>query len=274
MDEIDILGIAKEYSETAIKFLPRILLAVLIYIIGIAIIKRLIKMINNIIDKSKLGDTVKPFFKSFVNIALKAILFFIILAIVGVKTAGLMTLIAALGFGIAMALQGSLGNLAAGLLIMLFRPYKMGDFIQVGDDSGFVKEIQLLSTVVTGLDNRDVIIPNGTAIAENVVNSSSNANIRLEFTVYMPYNESFPKVKSLIEKALLGTDLILSDPAPAIGIQEFDTHSIKISIKPFCYIQDAEQAYFNATETVKRAMGEAGIKVAYSEGVELGDIHG
>lgn len=272
MEELDILGIITEYTEGIIKFLPNIALAIVVFLIGMIIIKRIIKFLNGVIDKSKISSNVKPFIKSFLNIFLKAILFFVILAIVGVKTAGLMTLVAALGFGIAMALQGSLGNLAAGILIMLFRPYKMGDFIEVGDDSGFVKEIQLLNTIITGLDNKDVIIPNGNAIAENVVNSSNNDYVRLEFTVYMPYNESFPKVEALLLKALSETELVLKDPKPIIGIEEFDTHSIKLIVKPFSYIQDAEAAFYNATLAVKRALGEGGIKVAYSEGVEMGDI--
>ena len=89
----------------------------------------------------------------------------------------------------------------------------------------------------------------------------------------MPYNESFPKVQELIRNVLKNTDLILNDPIPSVGIEEFDTHSIKVSVKPYSLIQDAENAYYLATEAVKRAMGEGGIKVAYSEGVELGDIH-
>ncbi|GLR16134.1 mechanosensitive ion channel family protein [Portibacter lacus] len=272
MDTEALQEILVEYTETIIDFLPRLALCVVIFLIGSAVIKKILSFANKTIEHSKISQNVKPFFKSFLSISLKAILFFVILAIIGVKTAGLMTLIAALGFGIAMALQGSLGNLAAGLLIMIFRPYKMGDFINVGDHSGTVKEIQLLNTIITNLDNKDVIIPNGSAISENVTNSSSNGYVRLDFTVYMPYNESFPKVQKLLLDALEQTELILNDPQPQIGILEFDTHSIKLSVKPFCLVQHMEPAYYNATETVKKALGEGMIKVAYSEGVELGEI--
>lgn len=268
----ELLKFANDYGKKIIEFLPQFVLAVIVLVFGMMIVKRLISILEKAIDKSKLSHNIKPFLNSFINVVLKGVLWLIVLAIIGVKTAGLMTLVAALGFGIAMALQGSLGNLAAGILIMLFRPYKIGDFISIGDDKGWVKEIQLLNTVITSLENQDVIIPNGTAISENVINSSNNANVRLEFTVYMPYNESFPKVKELIKKELLQTPLILSDPEPIIGIEEFDTHSIKISVRPFTLVQNAETAFFNATEAVKRAMGANHIKVAYSEGVEMGNI--
>lgn len=268
----EFLQFANDYGRKIIEFLPQFVLAIIILIFGMMIVKRLISILEKAIDTSKLSNNIKPFLKSFMNIVLKAVLWLIVLAIVGVKTAGLMTLVAALGFGIAMALQGSLGNLAAGVLIMLFRPYKIGDFISIGDDKGWVKEIQILNTVITSLKNQDIIIPNGTAISENVINSSNNANVRLEFTVYMPYNESFPKVKELIKKELVNTPLILSNPEPIIGIEEFDTHSIKLSVRPFTLIQNAEKAYYNATESVKRAMGANNIQVAYSEGVEMGDI--
>lgn len=272
MDTEAITEIIEKYGKTIVEFAPRVLLSIVIFLVGWAIIKRIIAFANKSIDNSKISHNVKPFIKSFLSILLKAILFFIILAIIGVKTAGLMTLVAALGFGIAMALQGSLGNLAAGLLIMVFRPYKIGDFIAIGDQSGTVKEIQLLNTIITSVNNRDIIIPNGSAISENVTNSSANENVRLDFTVYMPYDESFPKVQKIIQDALLNTEEILTDPVPEVGIVEFDTHSIKLSVKPYTLVEHMESAFYKATEATKKAMGENNIKVAYSEGVELGEI--
>ncbi len=272
MDSEALLETLEGYGESIVEFAPRLLLCIVIFLVGIAIVKRVIAFTNKVIDKSKISPGVSPFLKSFLNILLKAILFFVILAILGVKTAGLMTLIAALGFGIAMALQGSLGNLAAGILIMIFRPYKVGDFISLGEHSGTVKEVQLLNTVITNLDNKDVIIPNGSAISENVTNSSANSHVRLEIMVYMPYNESFQKVKDILTEALLKTELILSEPLPEIVISEFDTHSIKLAVKPYTLPENMEKAFYNATETTKNTLGRNNIKVAYSEGVELGNI--
>ncbi len=272
MIDVDVLNIIQEYFEKVVAYTPRILLALVIFLIGMALIKRLLVFLDKTIDKSKLSDNIKPFLKSFLSILFKGVLIIVLLAVVGVKTAGLMTLIAALGFGIAIALQGSLGNLAAGILIMIFRPYKLGDLIKIGDARGYVKEIQLLNTVITALDNRDIIIPNGTAISENLTNSSNNETVRLEFQVYMPYDESFPRVKNIIHDALMASEYILESPSPLIGIEEFDTHSIILTVRPYSKFEHEELAYFDATQRVKEAMGASGIKVAYSEGVEMGNI--
>lgn len=272
MIDVDVLSIIQEYFEKVVAYMPRILLALIIFLAGMTIIKRLLVFLDKAINNSRLSDNIKPFLKSFLSILLKGVLIIVLLAVVGVKTAGLMTLIAALGFGVAIALQGSLGNLAAGILIMIFRPYKIGDLIKIGDARGYVKEIQLLNTVITGLDNRDVIIPNGTAISENLTNSSNNEIVRLEFEVYMPYDESFPRVKEIIHNTLLNSEYILESPEPLIGIESFDTHSIILTIRPYCKFEHEEQAYFDATLRVKEAMGASGIKVAYSEGIEMGTI--
>lgn len=258
--------------KMAIEYTPKLILALIVLLIGLWVINKLVRIIGISLDQSGLGEDIIPFLKSAISIGLKVLLIFTVAGIVGIETTSFVAALAAVGFAVGMALQGSLGNLAAGILILIFKPYKVGDFISVGEDSGFVKEVQILNTIINKLDNKHVVIPNGMAISDVITNASGNESIRAEFHVYMPYEETFPKVKDIILNALKSTPKVLEDPAPFVGIETFDTHSIQLVVRPYCRIEDYEDVYYGATEKVKAAMGSNGIKVAYSEGVELGPI--
>ncbi len=258
--------------ESLIMYLPKMLLAIAILIIGFKVIKKVVFYIMQIVERSKLSAEIKPLLRSFLNIAFKVILIFSVMSILGIETSAFVASLAALSFAIGMAFQGALGHLASGLMIFLFRPYRTGHYIQVQDQEGYVQEIQLFNTVIKNLDNELILIPNGNIFGDVIVNSSVYENIRLSFSVHIPYGEEFKKVKNILENALDKTDLLLKTPKPFIGIKEFDTHTIILDIKVYSKIEDKEKAYFKATAAVKNALGINGIKMAYSEGIELGEI--
>lgn len=262
----------EKYSDAVIGYLPKIALAIFAFIIGMWIVGKLTKTIEKGLAKSGLSQEIIPFINSAISVVLKIVVFLVVAGIMGIETASFAAAIAAMSFAVGMALQGSLGHLAAGILILIFKPYKIGDYIQVGDDEGFVEEIRILNTIIKTLDNRTVIIPNGKAIDDAITNSSKNESVRLEFFTFMPYNESFDKVQAFLTEELLKNPKILKDPAPFIGIEEFESHSIKLVIRPYCSIEDYEQVYYEATAAVKSALGRNKVKVAYSEDMSLGDI--
>jgi len=258
--------------ESLVMYMPKILLAIALLVIGFWAIKKIIASIMKIVEKSKLSAEIKPLLKTFLTIAFKVILIFAVMGILGIETSAFVASFAALSFAIGMAFQGALGHLASGLMIFLFRPYRTGHYIQVQDQEGYVQEIQLFNTVIKNLDNELILIPNGNIFGDVIVNSSVYDNIRLSFTVHIPYGEEFKKVKKIIADALDKTELLLKEPKPFIGIKEFDTHTIILEIKVYSKIEDKENAYFKATAAVKNALGTNGIKMAYSEGIELGEI--
>ncbi|MEO0734326.1 MAG: mechanosensitive ion channel family protein [Bacteroidota bacterium] len=265
------------YLETAtnmvIEYAPKVAAAILIILIGIRIINKLVTVVVKAMTERGIGADLTPFLGSLVGIGLKILLFFTVAGILGIDVASFVAVLAAAGFAVGLALQGSLANFAAGIIIILFRPYKIGDWIQVpGEFFGQVEEIQIFNTVMVTPGKKTLIVPNGEVINGVVTNYSRLGHIRLELTLLMAYEESFPRLRSIILECLRDLDIILNDPEPQVGIESYDTHNIVLAIRPFVKPDDYWQATFDVNARVKAAMSEHGIKMAYSEGVELGKI--
>lgn len=259
--------------QKILEWSPRIFAALAVLVISWWIIRKIEKFIKGRLQGSKLDPTIKPFIMSMFSIGLKLVLIAIIAGVLGIKTASFVAVFGALVFAVGMALQGSLGHVASGFLLLIFKPYKVGDFITIGDNSGFVKEIQIINTIIESLDNEVVIIPNGMAIGEVIVNSSGEDGlVRFNVEFFMPYEESYAKVQKIIKEALTDCQYVSNTKEALIGIGAFESHNIKVEIKPYCTIEDYEKAMIEVSEKVKSAMGKNNVKAAYSEGVELGPI--
>ncbi len=267
-----------EYLEILIDktvfFAPRIIGAALIFWIGFKLIKKIIGLIDKTLKKTGISDTMRPFLLSIISVILKIAVIFIIVTILGVDLSGMLAILAAVGFAIGMSLQGSLGNFASGILIMFLKPYEVDDWIQVGESFGKVKEIGIFSTIVITPGDKVLIIPNSKITDDVVANYSKKGVVRLEIGVSMPYNEDFPKVKKVIEDALKPIDKILETPALEVGIENFDSHNILIAVRPYVKPDDFWEVTFAAHKEIKKEFSRHDIKVAYSEGVELGNIGG
>jgi len=265
-----------EYLQIAIDktvfFVPRIVVAGLILWIGFKIIKKLVKLLGRVFEKAGFSETLRPFLSSTVNIILKGAVLFIIATFIGADLTGLIAILAAAGFAIGMALQGSLGNFASGILILTLKPYKVGDWIQLEDKFGRVVEIGIFSTDVLTPGNKILIIPNSKVTDSVVTNYSEKGMIRLELEVTMPYDESFPRVKKIITDSLSNIPKIMKSPSPEIGINTFDSHSIKLLVRPYVLPDDYWEVTFEAYSAIKKTFSDHNVKVAYSEGVEMGAI--
>lgn len=267
-----------EYFQIAIDksvfFLPRIIAAGVILWVGFKLVKKVVKMMSFALEKAGFSETLRPFLASTVGIILKGSVLFAIASVIGADLTGLVAILAAAGFAIGMALQGSLGNFASGILILTLKPYKIGDWIQLEDKFGMVEEIGIFSTDVLTPGNKILIIPNS-KITDNVVtNYSEKGMIRLELKVTMPYAENFPKVKTIIEESLKEIPKIMKNPSVEIGINTFDSHNVELLVRPFVLPDDYWEVTFAANMAIKRAFSQNDIKVAYSEGIEIGAIGG
>jgi len=265
-----------EYFDIAIDkvvfFAPRILGAALVFWVGFKLIKRILKFVDATFKRMHISDTMRPFLSSILAVLLKIAILFIVVSILGADLSGLVAILAAVSFAIGMSLQGSLGNFASGILIMFLKPYQVNDWIQVGESFGKVQEIGIFNTVIVTPGNKILIIPNAKITDDVVANYSKKGVIRLEITVTMPYSEDFPKIKKIIENTLAPIEKILKSPIPEIGIESFDSHSIIIAVRPYVKPDDFWEVTFMAHQDIKRAFSENNVKVAYSEGVELGKI--
>jgi small conductance mechanosensitive channel len=258
--------------DKAVFFAPRFIGGAIALWIGFKLIKKFTDIMDVGFKKAGFTDNIRPFLISIVNVILKIALLMAVATILGADLTGLVAILAAAGFAIGMALQGSLGNFASGILILSLKPYKVGDWVSVDEKFGKVEEIGIFSTIVVTPGHKTLIIPNAKITDGVVTNYSNKGMIRLELQVTMPYDEDFPKVKEIIKKALEPIDKILATPVTDIGIIEFDTHFIKIGVLPYTKPDDYWEVTYESYKNIKRAFSEHGVKVAYSEGVEMGTI--
>ncbi len=258
--------------DKIIYFAPRLVLAIVILWIGFKLIKRLRKIIDTALAKLGTTDTLRPFVSSIINVLLKIVLFMLVANIIGANITGLVAVMATASFAVGLALQGSLGNFASGVLILTFRPYKKGDWISINDKFGKVKEIGIFNTKLETPGHNLLIVPNSKITDSVVTNFSNKGVLRLELSVNIPYSESYPKVEQLIKEVLAKLPIVLPSPDPEVGILEFDSHSIEISVRPYVNPNAHWQGRYDVLAAIKKAFHTHGIQMAYSEGVEYGAI--
>ena len=254
------------------EFLPKLVFAIIVLFIGLKLINRFVRLVDAGFRKSRMDEGVRPFLISLIRIGLKVLLVFIMAGTVGIETTSIVAMLGAAAFAIGIALQGSLENFAAGVLILLYKPYKVGDLIELHDQMGYVHEIQIFNTIILTLDNKTVIVPNSKATGDVITNYSEKGFLRVDLSISMPYEEDFERVREIILDAIRQSDKVLKDPKPVVGIHEFDSHSITLAIWPYAKTDEYWEVYFEVNQAIKKALGEAEIKVAYSEGIELGKI--
>ena len=261
-----------EYQDKIIDFAPNLIGAIAALVIGLWIANKLTKIFDRILKRTGLGPELEGFLSSMISIVLKFVAILIAVSILGFEVSALMGILAGAVFAIGLALQGFLGNFASGITIVFFKPYKVGDWVQISDFFGKVESIQIFNTTLTTPGDKTLIIPNGKVTDDIITNFSKRGHIRLELQVTTPYAESFPKVQETIKEALKGYPKILTDPAPIIGIESFDSHNIIVTVRPYVNPNDYWEVTFEIHRRIKEAFHAQEIKVAYSEGVELGAI--
>ncbi len=260
------------FIDFCVTFTPKLLIAAISLYVGMWLIKKIIAVARLSLEKANFSEEVRPFVISFINIALKVFVILFAASFLGFETTSIVGILAAASFAVGLALQGSLGNFAAGILVMVFRPYKIGDMVEVNGKFGKVEEISVFNTVLSTPGLKTLIVPNGKIVDDTITNFSSKGAVRLELNVTMPYEESFPRVKDVILKTLRSIPSVLDDPEPQVGIESFDSHNIVLAVRPFINPNDYWETIFEVHRLVKAAFNSHNIKVAYSEGVEIGPI--
>ncbi len=258
--------------EAIVGFLPSLLMAILAIILGFWIANKLTNILTASLHKSSLSVGVASFVVSFATSLVKLMAVLIAAGLLGFDTSAIVGILAAAGFAVGLALQGGLGNFASGIIILLFKPYQVGDWIEVDGKFGKVEEIQIFNTIIITPGLKSLIIPNGQVTENIVTNFSKKGMTRLELKMAIPYSESFPRVKKIIDEVLQKNQFVLNDPQPIVGIEEYDTHFITIGIKPFVLPDNFWPASYEINQAIKNAFHQHNVKMAYSEGVELGDI--
>ena len=258
--------------DSIVTYLPSAIGAILVLWIGFKVINKIMSFVEKLLEKSSLSETIRPFILSVLGIILKVAVILAAAGIAGVDLSIFATIIGASVLAIGLSLQGSLGNLASGLLVLSIKPYKVNDWIEINEKFGKVTEIGIFNTTVVTPGNKTLIIPNSMMTSDVITNHSKRGVIRLEIDVTMPYAESFPRVKKIIEEAISTIPNILDSPKPEIGIEGYDSHSVQVAVRPYVNPDDFWEVTFACYENIKKAFSDNNIQVAYSEGVELGSI--
>lgn len=272
MDQDKVAIYLDQLIDFCVRFAPRLILAILVLLIGFWIVKRLLTLFGLTLQKANFGPEINSFFISFVNISLKIGVILFAASFLGFEMTSIVGILAAASFAVAFALQGSLANLASGILLMVFRPYRIGDMVEVNGRFGKVEDIKIFSTILSTPGLKTLIIPNGKISEETIINFSSKGAIRLELNVTMPYVESFPRVKEVILQTLRDSPLVLEEPEPQVGIERFDTHHIVLAVRPYVLPENYWDGIFETYSRIKAAFHDHRIMVAYAEGVELGPV--
>lgn len=257
-------------GRQAIQFGLKVLAAIVIYIIGAWLIKRIKKGLQRLFERKQTDRTMASFISSFVSIALTIILIIVTIGTLGVNTTSLAALLAAGGMAIGMALSGTLQNFAGGLMIMAFKPFKAGDYIEALGYAGTVTEVTIVGTHLTTFDNRKVILPNGSLSGGNVVNYSSFPLRRIDITVGVEYGTDAAACKQKL------TEIVLEDPRflsastpgakdPIIAIQKLDSSSVNFLIRAWVRTEDYWGAWFDLNERVYTELPQAGINFPFPQ---------
>jgi len=259
-----------EYGLTFIKeFGPKLLAAIFILIIGLWIIRKLVNATGRMMSKSNYDLSLQKFLLNLVSWALKIFLIIVVISTVGVDVTTFAAVIAAAGLAIGLALQGSLANFAGGVLILIFKPYKIGDLIEAQGEIGVVKEIEIFTTKLVSPDSKLIIIPNGEMANGNITNYTAEGKIRVDLGVGIGYDDDIRKAKEVLTTVLEQHPLVLNEPKPTVEVIELGESSINLAIRPFCKPENYWRVYFDVTENTKYALDKAGIEIPYPHSVEL-----
>ncbi|WP_299364838.1 mechanosensitive ion channel domain-containing protein [Winogradskyella sp.] len=252
-----------------VEFAPKLLAAILIWIVGSWIIKLILKGIKKVLNKGKYDESLKKFLTNLTSWILKVILVVVVLGTVGVETTSFAAILAAAGLAIGMALQGSLGNFAGGVLIMIFKPFKIGDLIEAQGELGVVKEIEIFTTKLTGLTNKEIIIPNGALSNGNIINYTSEGTRRVDLVYGVSYDSDIKQTKEVMMNVITSHPKVLKDPEPAVTVLELADSSVNFAVRPWCNVDDYWDVYFDVTENMKIALDAAGIEIPFPHQVEI-----
>ena len=264
---------AQYYLDKALEFAweygPKAIGALVVYIVGSWLIKRIIRVSAKMMQKSNYEESLKRFILNLGGWALKVLLIIIVIATLGVNVTTFAAVIAAAGLAVGLALQGSLSNFAGGVLIMIFKPYKIGDLIEAQGELGVVKEIEIFTTKLNTPENKLAIIPNGPIANGNIINYTAEGKIRVDTVIGVGYGEDIKEAKNVLMKVLTSNEKVLGEPSPTVAVLELADSSVNFAVRPFCKPEDYWDVYFATTEGCKLALDQAGIEIPYPHRVQI-----
>ena len=244
---------------------PRFLGGIVVLVLGLWIIKMIVKGFVKVMKKGKTDDTLIPFLKTLVNMTLKVLLFISVLSILSVEMTSFIALIGAVGFAIGMALSGTLQNFAGGVMILIFKPFKKGDYIDAQGHAGTVHEIQIFNTILKTPDNKTIIIPNGGLSTGSMTNYSAEPQRRVDWTFGIGYGDSTEEAKKVIQGLFEANPKILKDPEPFVAVSELADSSVNFAVRAWVEAADYWDVFFDMNEKIYNTFNQKGLNIPYPQ---------
>ena len=259
----------QNYTDKAIELLmgygPKLLLAIVTLIIGLWVIKLFFRAFGKTMERSKTDLSLQRFLLSLVGIFLKVMLVISVASMIGIQMTSFIAVLGAAGLAIGFALQGSLANFAGGVLILVAKPFKIGDFVEAAGYKGTVNEIQILNTALKTVDNKTVIIPNGELSNASITNYSTEPTRRVDMTFGVGYSDDLKKAKEILEGLLKSDSRVLNDPEPVVFVSELADSSVNFAVRPWCNSGDYWGIYFDMQEKVKLEFDKQEISIPFPQ---------
>lgn len=256
-----------QYLTSMIQsYAPKVVGAILTLIIGFWVVGLITKTLKKILIRRNVDESITPFLSSLVSVGLKVLVLLSAASMFGIETTSFIAIFSALAFAIGMALQGSLGHFASGVLILIFKPYKVGDLVEIGGGQvGAVKEIQIFNTILETLDNKRIIVPNGVVTSNVMTNISGQGTIGVELSYGIGYDDDIDLAREAILEVGRSCPYILSDPAQGVVVAEHGDSAVMLATRPFCKSEHYWDTYFFMQEEVKKAFDKKGISIPYPQ---------
>ncbi len=269
MEGLDVSqDLSKYYDQAislAIEYSPKLLMAIITLFVGFWLIKRVVNAVEKGLGLKQVDKPLIHFLGNFVNIGLKGLLVLSVASMIGIETTSFIAAFGAAGLAIGLALQGSLANFAGGVLILFFKPFRIGDLIEAQGHLGVVKEIQIFNTIIVSPDNKRIIIPNGAMSNGSIKNISAEGQLRVDLVVGVSYDADIKEAKTVLENILKADDRVLADPGFTVAVSELADSSVNFVVRPFVKVEHYWDVYFDVTEKAKIALDAANISIPFPQ---------
>ncbi len=262
---MDVEKLIENGWDITIKHGPNLILALVVLFVGLFAIKKVTFFTSKMMEKNELDVSLIPFLTSLVNIGLKVLLVISVAGMINIQTTSFIAVLGAMGLAIGLALQGTLANFAGGVLILILKPFKVGDFIEAQAEMGDVKEIHIFYTVIISPQNKKVIIPNGALSNGTIKNYTEEGKRRVDLTMGISYDSNIQDARNALIKVMEADPKVLKDPAPFVGVSALADSSVNLAVRPYATPDDYWDVYFGIMEKGKLALEEAGITIPFPQ---------
>lgn len=256
---------ANWWEASLLPFLQNLAIAIVIYLIGMIVVKYIIRLIDKVMGKRGMDEAIRGFASGVLTAIFTLVVILIAAEQLGLNTASLLALLGAAGLAIALALKDSLSNFASGIMLISFKPFTNGHYIEAGGTAGIVEKITIFNTVMRSPDNKEITVPNSQIYSGAIINYSARSTRRIDLIIGISYDDDMRKAQQLIKDILDSEERVLKDPEPMMGIDALADSSVNIAVRSWCNADDFLTLRWHLTETIKRTFDENGVTIPYPQ---------